>query len=171
MNLRKQSETAKTITLAWDPVPGADGYLFFADGRQVSRTFDTSRTTARFGKGPASFAVQAVRFATVDSGSYPQATPPPPPPPPAKRLAPQTYNKGGAGQDARYCVQSPGVVKAGPNDWVDEGGFRYDDNGLCKGGRSGNPVAGLKPADQMDGRGSCDPYNGMPPWPAGSYET
>lgn len=96
--------------------------------------------------------------------------PPPPPPPPAPRLAPQTYNKGSSGQDAKYCVNSPGVTAIGNGRYQDEGGFVYDNQGLCLGGRSGNPVAGLKPADAMDGRGPCDPYNGFPPWPAGSYE-
>jgi hypothetical protein len=31
-------------------------------------------------------------------------------------------------------------------------------------------VAGLKPADEMDGREPCDPYNGFPPWPPDSYK-
>jgi hypothetical protein len=30
--------------------------------------------------------------------------PPPPPPPPTVLPAPQTYNKGSRGQDARYCI-------------------------------------------------------------------
>jgi hypothetical protein len=90
----------------------------------------------------------------------------PPPPPPTPKLAPQTYNKGSSGQDARYCTQHSGNP--------DGGGFRYDNDGRSLGGRSGNPVAGLKPADEMDGRGPCDPYtnNGQsfPPWPPGSYD-
>lgn len=100
----------------------------------------------------------------------PAPPPPPPPPPPVKKLAPQTYNRGSSGQDARYCTNAPGVTKLGPNDWVDEGGFHYDASGLCRGGRSGQNVPGLKPSDQMDGHEPCDPYNGMPPWPPKSYE-
>lgn len=107
-------------------------------------------------------------------------TPPPPPTttvpppttttvPPPPRLAPQTYNRGSSGQDARYCVHWPGVTNVGPNRWRDEGGFEYDGGGLSLGGRSGNTVAGLNPADAMDGREACDPYNGMPPYPAGSF--
>lgn len=90
------------------------------------------------------------------------------PPPPVARYAPQTYNKGSNGQDARYCTA--GLPKSGPF-FVDAKGCRYDDGGRdVDGCRSGNPVSGLKPADEMDGREPCDPYNGMPPWPAGSYE-
>ena len=95
-------------------------------------------------------------------------TPPPPPPPPPGKYAPQTYNKGSNGQDARYCTA--GLPKIGPY-FVDEMGCRYDDKGLeVDGRRTGKFVAGLKPADEMDQREPCDPYNGMPPWPAGSYE-
>lgn len=113
-----------------------------------------------------------------DAGLVPIPPPPvtttaPPPTtttvPPPPRLAPQTYNRGSSGQDARYCVLWPGVSKVGPNRWRDEGGFEYDDGGLSLGGRSGNAVAGLLPADSMDGREACDPVNGMPPYPAGSF--
>jgi hypothetical protein len=89
-----------------------------------------------------------------------------PPPPPAVKLAPQTYNKGSSGQDARYCTKESGNP--------DAGGFHYDDGGRSLGGRTGNPVAGLKPADQMDGREPCDPYThdgrSFPPWPKESYD-
>lgn len=100
---------------------------------------------------------------------------PDPPPPQVKRLAPQTYNRGSRGQDARYCVNSPGVTQLTATDWVDEGGYHYDQQGLCLGGRTGNPVDGLKPSDAMDGAEPCDPYTwgtrSFPPWPQGSYET
>lgn len=110
-----------------------------------------------------------------------QAAPPPPPPPPATttappppapKLAPQTYNKGSRGQDARYCVL--GLPRDSSGAYVDGGGYRYDEKGLSLGGRSGNAVSGLKPADEMDGREPCDPYtNGsqsFPPWPEASYQ-
>jgi len=100
--------------------------------------------------------------------------PPPPPPPPPVRLAPMTHYAA-AGADARYCVHSPGVTKIGPDDYRDEGGFVYSENGLCKsGGRSGKFVAVLKPANSMDGKEPCDGYikdgRMFPPWPPESYE-
>lgn len=104
--------------------------------------------------------------------AYTDSPPPPPPlppPPPVARLAPQTYNKGSSGQDARYCTAGLPRNDAGEFYEPSNPGIRYDEKGLCKGGRSGFPVEGLKPADAMDGREPCDPYNGMPPWPAGSY--
>lgn len=93
-----------------------------------------------------------------------QTTPPPPPPTttptptPKPALNPQTYNRGSRGQDARYCV-------------THDDGYRYDADGReIDGRRSGNPVPGLKPADEMDGRGPCEPDGaGHPPWPAASY--
>lgn len=107
----------------------------------------------------------------VDDHDAGCVTAPPPttttaPPPttttaPAPRPAPQTYNKGSRGQDARYCLPD-GVT-------VDAAGYRYDEDGRSLGGRSGNDVAGLKPSDEMDGASPCQGYNGMPPWPEGSY--
>jgi hypothetical protein len=99
--------------------------------------------------------------------------PPPPPPPPEKRLAPMTHYATPRA-DARYCVHSPGVTMVMGDDWVDEGGFHYTENGLCKGGRTGKFVPELKPADSMDGLEPCDGYEKdgrrFPPWPAASYE-
>ena len=92
--------------------------------------------------------------------------PPPPPPPPPPKVAPQTYNRGSAGQDARYCTA--GLPHNGAGQPFDQFSA-YDENGLSLGGRTGNPVPGLKPADQMDGRGACDPYGPFPPWPTSSY--
>ena len=93
----------------------------------------------------------------------PTPTPAPtPPPPPAALPAPQTYNKGSRGQDARYCLP--------PGQTVDAAGYHYDENGLSTDGRrTGNPVPGLRPADEMNGQGPCEPYLGFPPWPAESY--
>ena len=157
MKLVKVSETPTTITLGWDPVPGADGYLFYKDGVRVSKTFDPNRRTVQFSK-PGTYRVEAVAYNVIGIGNYP--------PPPPRNLAPQTYNRGSSGQDARYCTRESGNP--------DGGGFHYDADGRSLGGRSGNPVAGLKPADQMDGREPCDPYtNGnlsFPPWPAASYD-
>lgn len=115
---------------------------------------------------------RTLRILKDDHDAAIATTPPPPPPPlPPNELAPQTYNRGSRGQDAKYCTDG---LPQENGAFVDGGGFRYDDQGLCLGGRSGNPVAGLKPSDEMDGRGPCDPYtNGdqsFPPWPAASYE-
>lgn len=92
---------------------------------------------------------------------------PPPPPPPPRRVAPQTYNRGSAGQDARYCTF--GLPTDSQGRPVDDYST-YDENGLSLGGRTGNPVPGLKPADEMDGRGPCEPYGPFPPWPTMSYD-
>ncbi len=94
----------------------------------------------------------------------PTPGPAPPPPPPTARLAPQSYNKGSRGQDARYCLKDfPGLI--------DGGGFAYDADGRSLGGRSGKWVPGLKPSDEMDGRGPCEPDGaGHPPYPPESYE-
>lgn len=97
--------------------------------------------------------------------------PPPPPPPPLGKLAPQTYNLGGGNQDPRFCVVDLPTNSAGERFEPSNPGIRYDGEGLNLIGRNRNKiVAGLKPADQMDGRGSCDPYDTFPPWPAASYE-
>lgn len=77
MNIRKISETASKMTLAWDPVPGAAaGYR----GRDVtvSKWTQTQDTKMTFAKG-ASVVIQAL--GVEDEGTWPQATPPPPPPP------------------------------------------------------------------------------------------
>ena len=167
MQLRKTSETAKTITLAWDPVAGAEGYLFYADGKAVSRTFDPSRNSVRFGKGPAHFRVEAVRFSVVDADEWPDAAPPPPPPPPPQ-IAPRTYNKVPSA-DARFCIAG---LTRGTDGYYHDVFSKYDENGLdADGGRtSDTQVPGLKPANEMDDRGPCDFYDGMTAWPAGSYE-
>ena len=141
------------------------------DARKVALELaGTRRPTAgsQFARG----LIEAARVAYLPPAPPPTTTtqpPPPPPPPPPARLAPQTYNPGSSGQDSRYCVRWPGVTNIGPNRWRDEGGFTYDDNGLGLGGRSRRFVSGLKPADQMDGRDACDPYDGLPPYPAASF--
>jgi hypothetical protein len=45
------SETASTITFAWTPPQGADGYRFVRDGKVVSHTWDGTRSSVRFSKG------------------------------------------------------------------------------------------------------------------------
>jgi hypothetical protein len=68
-DVRKVSETASTITLAWDRQE-ADGYRFYRDGVAVSRTFDPSRTSARFAK-PGTYRVEVLQVSGGISGVYP----------------------------------------------------------------------------------------------------
>lgn len=54
--LRITNETAKTLTVEWDPVPGAIGFLPLIDGKQVLAdgkrhpSWDGSRTSTKFGR-------------------------------------------------------------------------------------------------------------------------
>lgn len=128
--------------------------------------FNATRTGA-WDKAFASWRKLIADHDAACAGAPPPTTTTQPPPTttaPAPLPAPQTYNKGSRGQDAKYCVN-------GGAGGTDAAGYRYDSQGLeLDGRRTGNPVPGLKPSDEMDGRGPCDPYNGFPPWPAGSYE-
>ena len=101
-----------------------------------------------------------------DAGIAPPPPPPPDdPPPPPPTLFPQSYNKGSSGQDARYATFGK----------TSDGRFEYDSGGRCRGGRSGQFIPELKPADQMDGNEPWDPYEyggrTIGPWyPPKSYE-
>lgn len=48
--LRVLSETANTITLGWDHQDNVAGYVFYADGKRVSNTFDGDRVSVTFHK-------------------------------------------------------------------------------------------------------------------------
>ena len=97
-----------------------------------------------------------------------QPPPPPPPPPPPKKVAPRTYNTAPGGEpSARFCTTG---LSRNTNGRLHDDYSEYDDDGHDLGGRTTNQVAGLKPANEMDGRGPCDPYGTFPPWPPGSYE-
>jgi hypothetical protein len=173
MELRKVAETAATITLGWDAVEGADGYLFYADGKRVSRTFDPKRRTVKFSKGPSSFVVEAVRFAKVDAGAYPSA-----PPVSYVKVAPRVAYKQD-GVDARFCLVDngnlrPGVsqITSGPNagKFTDQSGAIYTDlDGLDESGvRSGEPA--VTGAREIDGRPICSlPTTGNPETNTGSW--
>lgn len=137
--------------------------------------FNASRT----GAWDKYFATQ--RRLVGDHDAECSGTPPPPvtttaPPPtttaPAPRPAPQAYNRGSSGQDARYCVN-------GGANGTDAAGYRYDSGGReIDGRRTGNRVLELKPSDEMDGREPCDQYvgptgrtiGGAAGYPPGSYE-
>jgi hypothetical protein len=70
-DVRKVSETASTITLGWDR-QDADGYRFYRNDVPVSRTFDPSRTTARFSK-PGTYRIEVLKVTSGISGVYPEA--------------------------------------------------------------------------------------------------
>lgn len=53
-------ETDSTLTLGWQPVPGALGYAFFTDGQRLSHTFNPARSTVRFRKGAGRYEVAAL---------------------------------------------------------------------------------------------------------------
>ena len=161
MELHKVAETSNTITVGWTPVPGCEGYLFFKDGVRVSRTLDPSRNTVKFSKPFQSLMVQAFVFSTISQGSYPGVVPPP-------FVAPRTYNAAPGGEpSSRFCTT--GLPRNAQGSLYDSFST-YDDDGRDLGGRTAKQVQGLKPANEMDGRGPCDPYGVFPPWPAGSYE-
>jgi hypothetical protein len=91
----------------------------------------------------------------------PSPPPPPPPPPPPSPwdsgFAPQAYNQGGSGQNARYNVRINCTRRADGN-YVDGQNIVYDDGGRSHGGRSEKFIPQLKPADQMDGKEPWDRY-------------
>jgi hypothetical protein len=95
--------------------------------------------------------------------------PPPPPPPPAK-VAPRTYNAAlpNLEPSARFCTT--GLSRNG-NGRLFDSFSEYDDDGRSLGGRTEDTqVSGLRPANEMNGLGSCDPYLNFPPWPLDSYK-
>jgi hypothetical protein len=107
---------------------------------------------------------------------HPVGSTPPPPDPAASGYAPQAYNKGSSGQDARYNVLI-NCTRHNDGSYEDKKGVLYDDGGRVKAGgqdRSGQHIDGLKPADQMDNKEPWEPYvhNNIayPPYPAKSYE-
>lgn len=79
-----KSQNASTITLAWTPPSGGEGYAFSLDGKRVSSTFDPSRSTVTFAKPAGTHTYGVHSFAGFADGSavYPNPNPPPPPPPP-----------------------------------------------------------------------------------------
>ena len=67
-SLRLVDRTRKTVTFAWAPQPGADGYRFVRDGAVVARTMKSSATTATFWKG-SRYAVDVLRLAWTGKSS------------------------------------------------------------------------------------------------------
>lgn len=182
MRVFKISETATSVTIGWDSVPGADGYRFYSAGVLRSRTFDPKRRSARFSKGQEPYVIEAVVLRGIDSGSYPTAPPPPPPPPPpTKRYAPMTHHVGLNDQDPCYCMSPEYGAIWNPSRglYVDQKGATYDQKGRLNEGRDRNrkpPM--LKGAESMDGLEPCDQYvgptgvtiGGSAGYPAESFE-
>jgi hypothetical protein len=73
--LTKTSETSSKITFAFTPVMTAVGYVFFADEKRVSNTWDPLKSSITFSKGAARYRVDAV--GVRDSGTYTVDSPPP----------------------------------------------------------------------------------------------
>lgn len=99
---------------------------------------------------------------------------PPDPEPEVKKYAPQAYNKGAGGQNARYNVKI-NCVQLSSGNYSDGEGVIYDDGGRQTGNlRSEKDVSGLKAADMMDGKDPWEPYEWQgttfPPYPPASYE-
>ena len=97
---------------------------------------------------------------------------PEPKPDPKYGIAPRSYNWAPSNNsDPRFCKQSPGVVVHDDGSFSDIYGS-YDEKGLdVTGGRTRlTQVPGLRQADNSDGMGECQLYDGLTEWPAGSYE-
>lgn len=171
MQIRKVGETATTITLGWDPVPGADGYRFYSAGVLRSKTMDPKRRTVKFSKGQEPYKVEAVVLSPIDSGTYPAA-----PPPTYKKVAPRVaYAEGGS--DARFCMFNPdgslrpGVSRRQDGKYVDESGAVYsaDGDGLDESGIRADAPA-VTSALGIDGRPYCSlPLEGDPTKNTGSW--
>lgn len=104
----------------------------------------------------------------------PQPPDPPKPPPvdPHYGIAPRTYNYAPSNNsDPRFCKHSPGVTINSDGTFRDKYS-RYDTDGRdLDGGRTRlTQVPGLRQADNSDGRGECELYDGLTAWPEGSYE-
>jgi hypothetical protein len=101
--------------------------------------------------------------------------PPPPPPPPVDKhfgIAPRTYNWAPSNNsDPRFCKQSPGVQVNSDGSFSDIYS-RYDEKGQdIDGNRTRlTQVQGLRQADNSDGMGECQLYDGLTAWPEGSYD-
>jgi hypothetical protein len=169
MNIRKVAETATTLTLGWDPVPGCDGYRFYSAGVLRSKTMDPKRKTVKFSKGQEPYVIEAVVLQRLDAGTWPPSGPT------YKKVAPRVaYAQGGA--DARFCLTEngslrPGVSQRADGKYTDESGAVYTNlDGLDESGiRSGAPAP--TGAREIDGRPICTlPTEGQPTNNTGSWK-
>lgn len=74
MKLTLKSETASRITFTYDKPPGqVEGYLYYAGGIRVSRTFNPNDLEVTFGKVPSGeYAVEAIGFTRIERAEWPQ---------------------------------------------------------------------------------------------------
>lgn len=98
------SETSTTITLGWDAQPGF-GYIFSANGSEVSFTRDASRTTVTFSKGADSYDVDVIQKG--ENGHFVYVPP--------TACADGLDNDG----DGRVDLNDPGCMNAEDNDETD----------------------------------------------------
>lgn len=114
--------------------------------------------------------VEAIRRGHEAEAPIPTPDPPlPKPPPGAVLVAPRTYNYAPSNNsDPRFCVHGqPGVVQRPDGMWTDESGAVYDSDGRDTSGIRSRltQVPGLRQADNSDGRGECELYDGLTAWP------
>lgn len=171
MKLIETARVGSSVWLIWDPVPGAEGYLFYRDGVRVGRTFTMPQTPLKFYcPAGSTIRVAAIRFAELDADIWPDSATPPPLT--YVKVAPRVAYKEGS-SDARYCtVNQPGVYRDPMTGHaVDEVGT-YDENGLCTNGKRSDgsdkdcPTGAL----QINGRDYCSlPTQGDPTKNTGSW--
>lgn len=61
-SVRKVKETSRTVTIEWDPVPGAYGYVFFSGSKRVSNSWDANKVNIRLSKSSEPFRVVALTY-------------------------------------------------------------------------------------------------------------
>lgn len=113
-----------------------------------------------------------------NSGDGGNGETPPPSNPWDSGYAPRAYNMGSRGQNCKFNVKINCVLLSN-GDYQDKNGIVYEDNGLCRGGRSETPaIPELKPSDMSDGLEPWESYEWMgntigpnkENYPAASYE-
>lgn len=92
--LRLISQTSSKITLGWDRQDDVVAYVFYADGRRVSHTFDGTRTSVTFSKvaGCVTGCYAVEDLHSDGKATYPDAASPPPPAPPPPPPGPTTIS-------------------------------------------------------------------------------
>lgn len=157
-------------------VPGSDQHLF--DLQTTSKCYvdtvdekDKAKVIkARLGQPSAKPASKLGQVAWyLAKRLAPAPSPPVPPPVVYKKVAPRTYNYAPSNNsDPRFCVHGqPGVRQRPDGLWEDESGALYDNDGRDTSGRRSRltQVPGLRQADNSDGRGECEFYDGLTAWP------
>ena len=129
MKLTKKSETSNRITFTYDKPPGdVEGYLYHADGKQVSRTFNPNDLEVTFGKvASGKYTVEAVGFDTIARADWPEQEPEPEPEPepiPTGKLKYRPPNY--VGGDPREISSYQGLTLAPEPSFAINSGFTYN---------------------------------------------